>query len=182
MDSFEINKILGAVLAILVFVVGLGIVAELIFDQGAPSRPGFAVEAASSPEGAKTEQAAAEQDPPIANLLPAADAAKGESLFRACAACHTIDKDGANRVGPNLYGIAGGPKVHKDDFNYSKAMKEAAAKGPWDYQALYDYLKNPKAYVPGTAMAYPGMRKPKDRADLIAYLRSKSDNPPPLPK
>lgn len=182
MDSFEINKILGAVLAVITFVVGLGILAEVIFEQDAPEKPGFAVEVAAAPEAGGTQAAAVEEDPPVATLLALADPAKGESIFRACAACHTVDKDGPNRVGPNLYGLIGGPKVHKGDFNYSKAMQEAAAKGPWDYDALYVYLKNPKAYVPGTAMAYAGLKKPKDRADLIAYLRSKSDSPPPLPK
>ena len=181
MDSFEINKILGAVLGVLVFVVGLGIVTEVLFEHEKPEKPGFAVEVAS--EAASAGQAAAvEEDPPVATVLAAADPVKGESVFKACAACHTADKGGPNRVGPNLYGVVGGPKTHKDDFNYSKAMKDAAAKGPWDYQALYEYLKNPKAYIPGNAMAYAGLRKPKDRADVIAYLRSKSDSPPPLPK
>jgi cytochrome c len=182
MDSFEINKILGALLAVLTFIVGLGIIAEVIFEQEAPEKPGFAVEVAASNEGSGGQAAVEEKDPPVESLLASADSAKGETLFRACVACHTIDKGGPNRVGPNLYGVVGGEKTHKEDFNYSKAMKDAAAKGPWDYAALYEYLKNPKAYIPGNAMAYAGLRKPKDRADLIAYLRSKSDNPPPLPK
>jgi cytochrome c len=182
MDSFEINKILGAILGVLTFVVGLGILAEVIFEPEKPEKPGFAVEVASAPEAGNKQAAAVEEDPPVAGLLATADPTKGETVFKQCAACHTIDKGTPNRVGPNLYGVVGGPKTHKDDFNYSKAMKDAAAKGPWDYEALYIYLKNPKAYVPGTAMAFAGLRKPKDRADVIAYLRSKSDNPPPLPK
>lgn len=180
MDSFEINKILGALLAVLTFVVGLGIFAELLFEPADLEKPGFSVAVAPAEEAGR-QQAAVEEDPPVAAVLASADAAKGEAVFRACVACHTIDKDGPNRVGPNLYGIPGGPKTHRPDFNYSKAMQEAAAKGPWDYEALYHYLKNPKAYVPGTNMAYAGLKKPKDRADLIAYLRSKSDSPPPLP-
>ena len=180
MDSFEINKILGAVLGVLTFVVALGIVSELIFDQEAPEKPGFAVEVAAAPEAGKP--AVVEQDPPVESLLASADPAKGESVFKNCAACHTADKGGKNGTGPNLYGVVGGPKTHKDDFTYSAAMKEAAGKGPWTYQALYEYLKSPKAYIPGNTMAFAGLRKPKERADLIAYLRSKSDSPVPLPK
>jgi cytochrome c2 len=185
MDSFEINKILGAFLGVIAFVVALGIFSEALFDQEEPKKPGFSVAAASPNAGGgegSSQQAVAEEDPPVEKVLASADAVKGENVFKACAACHNIDKDGPNRVGPNLYGIVGGPKVHKSDFNYSKGMQDAAAKGPWDYKALYEFLKNPKGYVPGTAMAFPGLRKAKDRADVIAYLRSKSDNPPPLPK
>jgi cytochrome c len=168
-------------LGVLTFVVALGIISELFFDAEKPEKPGFSVEVAAAPE-AGGAPAPVEEDPPVAAVMASADAAKGENVFKACLACHTVDKGGANKVGPNLYGVLGGPKAHRSDFSYSKAMKEAVAKGPWDYQALYEYLKNPKAYIPGNAMAYAGLRKPKDRADLIAYLRSKSDSPLPLPK
>ncbi|MES2905540.1 MAG: cytochrome c family protein [Pseudomonadota bacterium] len=180
MDSFELNKILGALLGVLVFVVGLGILSEVLFEQEALEKAGFSVEVpeASSAGGPAV---AVEEDPPVASLMASADAAKGEQLFRACAACHTIDKGGPNRVGPNLYGVLGGPKTHQKDFNYSKAMQEAATKGPWDYDAIYHFVKKPTGYVPGTAMAYAGLKKPKDRADLIAYLRAQSDSPAPLP-
>lgn len=182
MDSFEINKILGALLAVLVFVVGLGILSEELFHQEAPEKPGYAVEVASTDTGGSLGQEAAQQDPPVTAVLASADAAKGEAVFRACAACHTADKGGQNRIGPNLYGIVGGPKAHRSDFTYSEAMKKAATKGPWDYDALYAFIKNPRGYVPGTLMAYAGLKKPQDRANLIAYLRSLSDNPPPLPE
>ncbi len=180
MNSFEINKIMGALLGVLTFVVALGILSEVVFEQEAPEKPGFKVDV---PEEAAAGGATAEavQDPPIATLLASADVAKGENIFKACTLCHTIEKGGPNKVGPNLYGVVGGPKVHKADFNYSAAMKEAAAKGPWDYDALYVYLKSPRAYVPGTLMAYAGLKKPTDRANLIAYLRSMSDAPPALP-
>ena len=180
MNSFEINKIMGALLGVLTFVVALGILSEVVFEQEAPEKPGFKVEV---PEEAAGGGATAEvvADPPIANLLASADVAKGENIFKVCGACHTVEKGGPNKIGPNLYGIVGGPKVHKADFNYSAAMKEAAAKGPWDYDALYVYLKSPRAYVPGTLMAYAGLKKPTDRANLIAYLRSMSDAPPALP-
>lgn len=181
MDSFEINKILGALLGVLTFVVGLGILSEVLFEPEKPEKPGYAVEVAEENKEASGPAAAAVQDPPVESLLAAADPAKGENLFRACAACHTADKGGANRVGPNLYGVLGGPKAHRSDFNYSAAMKEAAGKGPWDYAALYAFIKNPRDYVPGTLMAFPGLKKPKDRADVIAYLRKMSDSPPALP-
>lgn len=116
----------------------------------------------------------------IKPLLGAADPAKGETLVKVCAACHTFAKDAPNKVGPNLWEVVGKPRPHLGDaFAYSTAMK--AAGGTWDYDALNLYIGNPRTSIPGNKMAYAGLKNDKDRADVIAYLRSLSDNPVPLP-
>ncbi len=138
-----------------------------------------APEAASGTEagGAATQQAAAGGS--LASLLAGADLAAGEKIARRCVTCHTFDKDGANKIGPNLWNIVGAPHAHRDDYQYSPAMR--AAEGAWTFEALDAYLDAPRQVVPGTKMTFAGLKDPKQRADLIAWLRTLSDNPPPLP-
>ena len=134
------------------------------------------------PEGqGKAETAAAPSGPaPIGPLLASADPAAGQAASKACAACHSFDKGGANKVGPNLYGIVGAKHGHIDGFAYSDAIKGKA--GPWNYDELNKFLYDPKAYAPGTKMTFAGLKKDQERANVIAYLRSLSDNPAPLPQ
>lgn len=137
-------------------------------------------------EVAETEAApAAAEEPagpePVSALLASADVAAGQALSRPCAACHTFDKGGANRVGPNLWNVVNGPHAHVDGFAYSDAMAALKDK-PWDYEALNAFLANPKQAIPGTKMNYAGMRKVQDRANLIAWMRTLSDDPAPLPQ
>lgn len=116
---------------------------------------------------------------PILDLIATADIARGEKLSKACAACHSFDKGGPNKVGPNLYGVVGGPKAHMGDFAYSSGL--ASMGGAWGYADLNKFLWKPKAYISGTKMNYNGIKKPEDRAAMIAWLRTLSGNPDPLP-
>ena len=118
--------------------------------------------------------------PPIAPLLATADPAAGESYAKkVCAQCHSLNEGGKAIIGPNLYGVVGGPHAHMPGFNYSDAMK--AKQGPWTYDELFAWLTKPDAYAPGTRMAFPGIKNEKLRLDVIAYLRTLSHDPAPLP-
>jgi cytochrome c len=180
MDSFEFNKIAGAVLATALLVFGLTELAGIIYHPHAPEKPGFAIEVAEA-EGAGGE-AAAEEAPAVSlgTLLASADAAKGQTVFKACAACHDPSNGGPNKVGPNLWGIVGRPHGVHEGFAYSEAMAALKDK-PWDYAALNEFLIAPKKAIPGTKMAYGGLKKETDRADLLAYLATLSDAPVPFP-
>jgi cytochrome c len=134
---------------------------------------------AGTQEAAATESAAAEGGGDIMALIAAADPAHGQTVAKKCLTCHSFEQGGPAKVGPNLWNVVGGPHAHMEGFRYSEAMKSSG--GTWDYAALDQYLLNPKAYIPGNRMAFPGIKKPEDRAAVIAYLRTLSDNPVPLP-
>lgn len=178
MDSFELNKILGAVLATCLGLLTLNIAAGAIFTPGKMEKPGYAIAVPDKP-GA-TDTAKPEPAEPIAVRLASSDAAKGQAAAKQCAACHTFEKGGPNRVGPNLYGIVERAKGSAAGFNYSAAMK--AKGGNWTYDDLDHFLANPKSYIPGTSMGYAGLARGGQRADLINYLHTLADNPAPLPK
>jgi cytochrome c len=180
MNSFEFNKIAGAVLGTALVVFGLHELAGIVYHPHTPEKQGFAVEVA---EAATGEQPAAEEAAPavsLGTLLASADAAKGQTVFKACAACHDVSKGGPNKVGPNLWGVVGRPHGVHEGFAYSEAMAALKDK-PWDYAALNEFLANPKKAVPGTKMAYGGLKKDEDRANLLAYLATLSDSPVPFP-
>ena len=117
---------------------------------------------------------------PIAPLLASADPAAGQATARVCLSCHTFEKGAPAKVGPNLWGIVGAPHAHAQGFAYSKAI--AGKQGPWTYEELNHFLYSPKDYAPGTKMSFAGLRKDKDRANVIAFLRTLSDSPEPLPQ
>jgi cytochrome c len=155
----------------------LNIAAEALFHPAKPAKPGFEVAVEDKPAAGP---AAATPDEPIEKLLASADISKGESSAKKCAACHTFGKGEPNRVGPNLYGVVGRARASIAGFNYSAAMK--AKGGTWTIEELNIYLTNPKAMVPGTTMSFAGLPRGSERADVIAYLNSKSDSPAALPK
>ena len=178
MDSFELNKVLGAVLGTCLVLLSLNIAAGALFTPHPPAKPGFAIVVPEHPTEDASKPAA--PDEPVETLLASADVARGENASKKCMACHTLQKGGPSLVGPNLWGIVNRPKASSPGFNYSAAMKSKT--GNWTVDDLYVYLKNPKAMVPGTAMNFPGIPKASERADLIAFLNSRADNPAPLPK
>ena len=177
MDSFELNKVLGAVLGTLLFVMGSGFVAELLIHGRPAGDAGYALPEMA--ETASTGGGAPAKEEPLPVLLASASAEKGANAAKKCMACHVFDKSGANKVGPGLYGIVDHARGQHPGFNYSAAMKGKG--GEWTFDELNNFIKNPKGYIPGTIMAFAGVSSPTERADILAYLRTLSDNPVPLP-
>jgi len=178
MDSFELNKILGAILGTCLIVLSTSFVAGAIFAPVMPEKPGYAIAVKETAGGAK--EAAPAPSEPIEKLLQTASVEKGAVAAKKCQACHTLEKGGPNRVGPNLYGIVGDKRGEgRGGFNFSAAMK--AKGGTWTYDDLNKFITNPKGFIPGTAMGFAGIQKDSERADVIDYLHTLSDNPVPLP-
>jgi len=177
MSNQDMNKITGAVLMAGLIAMASGFIARSLVHPAELPQLAYAVEKPDAP--AATAAAAPEPLAPIGPLLATANLAAGEASAKKCAACHTFDKGGANRVGPNLWDVVGRKLAAHDGYAYSKQM--AAAGGEWDYEHLNQFLQNPKGTVPGTKMAFAGIAKADERAALIAWLRSKADSPKPLP-
>jgi cytochrome c len=178
MDSFELNKLLGAVLGACLGVLTLNIIAGAIFAPEKPAKPGYDIAVPETKSGGEAKPA--EPEVPIEQLLAKADVGRGETSAKKCAACHTFDKGGRPLVGPNLWGVVGRPKASQPGFNYSTALK--AKGGSWTIDDLNQFIANPRGFVPGTNMTFAGIPRTGERADIIAYLNSLSDNPAPLPK
>jgi cytochrome c len=179
MNSFELNKILGAILATCLLLLALNISAGALFAPAKPQKPGYQIAVKEEAAGGKAEAPASAQ--PIEVLLAKASVEKGQAAAKQCGACHTFEKGGPNRVGPNLYGIVGDERgKDRGGFNFSAAMK--AKGGTWTFDELNKFLANPRGYIPGTNMTFAGLSRDEQRADVINYLRTLSDNPLPLPK
>ena len=171
------NKWAGSILAALLVMFGLRTLMHEMKSEAALTKPGYDI--------VVKEDAGAAPDVPVvqvklAEVLPKATADAGQAAFKPCMTCHTVVKDGPNKVGPNLFGILNRPKAAHEGFAYSAAMKEKG--GNWGYEDLYAFLAGPKAYVPGTKMSFAGLKKPEDRAAVIMYLRTLADTPSPLPQ
>ena len=178
MDSFEINKILGAVLGTCLFLVAVHIASGAIFEGGPPAKPGYVIEVKE--EAPAQGAATAPKDVPIAQLLASASPQQGEQSARVCLTCHNMAKGAGNKVGPDLYGVVGRAVASEAGFNYSSALKTKG--GTWTFDTLNPWIANPRGDVPGTLMTFGGISIEKQRADIIAYLNSNSDSPLPLPK
>jgi cytochrome c len=178
MDSFELNKIIGAILGTCLILLVTSITAGALFSPAMPEKPGFAIAAKEETHGGEGKEAAAPSEP-IEKLLQTASVEKGAAAAKKCAACHTFEKGGPNRVGPNLWGVVDRDRATQAGFNYSAAMK--AKGGKWSYDELNKFVANPKGYINGTAMGFAGIPKDSERADVIDYLHTLADSPVPLP-
>ncbi|MDP9196550.1 MAG: cytochrome c family protein [Pseudomonadota bacterium] len=179
MSGFESNKVFAAVLLAGLVAMMSGFIAHVLSEPEMPEKNAYVVEVPQAGQGPGTASTAPAGPEDIRPLLASADLAAGQKITRACAACHSFDKGGPDKVGPNLWGVVGGPKAHRSGFSYSAAMQGAG--GEWSYDELNHFLFSPKGYISGTKMVYGGVKDTKDRANLIAWLRSQADSPRPLP-
>ena len=181
MDSFEWNKIIGATLATILFVMAVHISSQAVIYAPPPSKPGYVVPGVEAKQETPAPAAApaAEEIPNWAMVIPAADAMAGEMIAERCGACHDWTKGGPNKIGPNLYGVVGRMRASAPGFEYSPAMKMKG--GAWTYDELFQFLRQPASFVPGTKMTFAGLPKPQDRVNVIAFLRMQADMPAPLP-
>lgn len=177
MNSFELNKIAGAVLFAMLIVMGIREVNNIVNHEPEVVVKGYNVPGVEATEDAGAEAPKVE---PLAVLLARGSADEGAKVFKKCMACHTIEQGGANRVGPNLYDTMGSRFAHIDGFNYSDAMKNHG--GNWTYEDMDHWLANPRAFIPGNKMGFAGLPDAQDRADVILYMRANTANPPPLPE
>ena len=179
MDSFEINKIVAAILLVALLIIGISKVSNIIFHVEKPKTPGYAVEVNQVLSVSANSEEQIEKKIDIAALMAMGDAVSGEKVFKKCAACHSINKGGKNNIGPALYNVVGRKVGGVSDYKYSKAL--AAYDKDWNFEELNGFLLKPSKWIKGTKMAYAGLRKEKDRASVIKYLNQNSDNPLPLP-
>jgi cytochrome c len=177
MDLFQLNKIAGAVLGTLLFVQVVALTSDAIFSHNKPAKPGDNLPGAQE---AAAPAAKSAPEVPLAQLLAKADPKKGEDDTKPCQACHNFEKGAGVKIGPPLWGVVGRARASVPGFDYSAAMK--AKGGTWTFEELFQFINDPQAYIPGTKMTFTGEPDPQKRADIIAYLRTLSDNPLPLPK
>tara|TARA_B100000989_G_C19466088_1_gene438372 strand:- start:179 stop:718 length:540 start_codon:yes stop_codon:yes gene_type:complete len=179
MDSFEVNKIIAAILLIALILIGIGKISDIAFHVDKPSKSAYKIEITESTSAKNLTNEVVKEKVDISALLALGNISHGEKVFKKCAACHLVNKGGENKIGPALYGILGRKVASKDDYKYSKAM--ASYDKNWTFEEMNGYLKKPQSYIKGTKMAFAGLRKEKDRASVILYLNQNSDNPLPLP-
>ena len=180
MDSFELNKIIAAVLMVALLIIGIGKLSDVIFHVEKPKTPGYTVDVKEAivAKSQKSSETAIEKID-IAALMALGDLATGEKVFKKCAACHSIVKGGKNNIGPALYNVVGRKVGAVSDYKYSKAL--SGYDKEWSFEELNGYLIKPAKWIKGTKMAFAGLRKEKDRASVILYLNENADNPLPLP-
>ena len=179
MDSFEINKIIAAVLMVALLIIGIGKLSDLIFHVEKPEKPGYLVELDQVTTASISKESSVEEKIDIAALMAMGDVVIGEKIFKKCAACHSINKGGKNNIGPALYNVVGRKVGGVEGYKYSKAL--AAYDKEWTFEELNGFLIKPAKWIKGTKMAYAGLRKEKDRASVIKYLNQSSDSPKDLP-
>jgi cytochrome c len=179
MDSFELNKIIAAILMVALLVIGLGKIADSVFHVNKPENPGYQVDVESSLASNTSQAAEVIEKVDIAAMMALGDISSGEKIFKKCVACHSINKGGKNKIGPALYNVVGRAVGGVDDYKYSKTL--ASYGKNWTFEELNGFLQKPASYLKGTKMSYAGLRKEKDRASIIKYLNENSDNPKQLP-
>lgn len=181
--NLNFNKIFAAVLTAGIVAMFAGFLADHLVHPHVPEKVALDIDTSALETASAGGAAAGPTGPePVLALLAAADVKRGEQLSKACTACHSFDKGGADRVGPNQWNLVNAPMAHRDGFAYSDVLKEMHGKGKkWTYAELNHFIWKPQAAVPGTKMNYLGLKKPEDRAALIAYLRTLADAPAALP-
>ena len=179
MDSFEINKVVAAVLIVALMIIGIGKLSDIIFHVEKPKTPGYSVEVETATAVSTSDTKADKEVVDIVALMAMGNVAHGEKVFKKCAACHSIVKGGKNAIGPALYNVVGRKVGSIEDYKYSKALM--GYEKEWSFEELNGFLIKPTKWIKGTKMAYAGLRKEKDRASVIKYLNENSDNPLTLP-
>ena len=177
MDSFEINKIITAVLLVVLLVFGVSKISDVIFEVKKPDVEGYKVEVKVG--NATATQASAESQVDIAALLAMGDLEHGKKVFKKCAACHSINQGGGNKIGPKLWNVMFRPVGSITNYKYSKAL--SVYKKEWSWEEMNGFLIKPSKWIKGNKMGFAGLRKEKDRASVILYLNQNSDSPKPLP-
>ena len=179
MDSFELNKIIAAILMVALLIIGLGKIADGVFHVNKPKNPGYQVVVEAQLTSAASQITEMVEKIDITAVMVLGDIASGEKIFKKCAACHSINKGGKNKIGPALYNVVGRAVGGVDDYKYSKTL--ASYGKEWTFEELNGFLTKPSSYLKGTKMSYAGLRKEKDRASVIKYLNKNSDSPKLLP-
>ena len=178
MDSFEINKIIAAILVTVLFVFGLGKISDIIFHVNEPDIKGYKVELQTG-ETSVSETSSDGEAIDMVKLLAMGDIDHGKKVFKKCAACHSINQAGGNKIGPKLWNVMFRPVGAVSDYKYSKALSEY--KKTWSWEEMNGFLIKPSAWIANNKMGFAGLKKEKDRASVILYLNQNSDNPKPLP-
>ncbi len=176
MDSFEINKIIAAVLLVVFLVIGIGKVSDIIFHVEKPKTPGYIVEVEQT---VATSTEAAEEKIDIATFMAMGDVATGEKIFKKCKSCHSIKQGGSNKIGPKLWNVMFRPVGAVTDYKYSKALTSYGKE--WSWEEMNGFLIKPSKWIPNNKMGFAGIKSENDRASVILYLNQNSDNPRPLP-
>ena len=179
MDSFELNKIIAAILMVALLVIGLGKIADVAFHVEKPENPGYQVVVEVQLASSTSQVAEDVKKIDIVAIMALGDVVNGEKIFKKCVACHSINKGGKNKIGPALYNVVGRVVGGLDNYKYSKAL--ASYGKEWTFAELNGFLKKPSSYLKGTKMSYAGLRKEIDRASVIKYLNQNSDSPKLLP-
>jgi cytochrome c len=179
MDSFELNKIIAAILMVALLVIGLGKIADGVFHVNKPEKQGYKVEVENQTISSTSEVNNTVEKINIVTVMAQGDVVSGQKIFKKCAACHSINQGGKNKIGPALYNVVGRKVGGVADYKYSKALTLYGKE--WTFEELNGFLKKPSTYLKGTKMSYAGLRKETDRASVIKYLNQNSDSPKPLP-
>ncbi len=176
MDSFEINKIVTAILVVFLVVFGIGKISDIVFHVEKPNTSAYKVEVSTA---SSNQDSNAGEIVDIAALLAMGDLDHAKKVWKKCSACHSIKKDGKNKIGPALYSVLGRNVAALDDYKYSKALIGYGK--TWTFEEMNGFLKKPQAYIKGTKMAFAGLKKDEERASILLFMNQNSDNPLPLP-